>query len=341
MKKKRRVHTTAKMIIVPALLAGIAGCADKKEPKMISETDFFLGTTCTVQLYGDEHKDKFEPVFDILQDIEDKMSVKVKDSEISRINSMAGREAVEVSEDTFTVVEKAMDYSELSKGRFDLTIKPLIDLWGIGTDNQRIPSEEEIGGALNKIDYTKVDLDSDASTVFLEEEGMGIDLGGIAKGYAADLSVQYLKEHGVEYGIVNFGGNVYAFGEKYGETPWKIGVQKPEGTRGEYLGIVEVTDKTVVTSGKYERFFEKDGVKYHHILGTNDGYPVENNLSSVTVIAESSLDADALSTLFFTLGLEEGVDMAENMEEIEAVFYTEDDSIRLTGGLEESFSSTE
>lgn len=308
---------------------------------MVKETDFFLGTACTVQLYGREHREKFQPVFDILEDIENKMSVHIDDSDISRINSMAGKEAVKVSEDTFTVVEKAKHFSKLSKGEFDLTVKPLIDLWGIGTDNQRVPSREEIDTALDKIDYTKVILDSGTSTVFLEEEGMGIDLGGIAKGYAADLSVEYLKEQGLEYGIINFGGNVYAFGEKYGETPWKIGVQKPEGTRGEYIGIAEVVDKTVVTSGKYERFFVKDGIKYHHILSTKDGYPVENTLSSVTVITDSSLDADALSTLLFTIGLEEGLSMAEDMGGIESIFYTEDNVIHKTEGLEESFSPVE
>jgi thiamine biosynthesis lipoprotein len=177
--------------------------------------------------------------------------------------------------------------------------------------------------------------------VFLEEEGMGIDLGGIAKGYAADISVDYLMEQGVDYGIINFGGNVYAFGEKYDSESWRIGIQAPGENRGSYVGIAEIRDKAVVTSGKYERYFVQDGVRYHHILSTEDGYPVRNGLASVTVITDRSLDADALSTLLFTLGLEEGIRRAEELEDVEAVFLTEEKIVYTTGGLREEFTISE
>ena len=326
-------------ILAASIPLFLGGCGNE-EPEIVSDTIFALGTTCTVQLYGEEHEDLIEPIFDLIREVEDKMSVRAEGTEASRINEHAGEEPVRVSDDTFTVVERAKHYSALSDGRFDLTIEPLVSLWSIGSEDQRVPSEDEIARAADKVDYRKVRLDEEESTVFLEEKGMGLDLGGIAKGYAADISVDYLRDHGVEYGIINFGGNVFAFGKKYGKNEWRIGIQSPDRQRGDYVGVAELVNRAVVTSGKYERYFEQDGVRYHHILSTEDGYPVRNSLASVTVITGRALDADALSTALFTLGLEAGVRRAEELEGVEAVFLTEEKIVYTTGGLQDSFSVT-
>ena len=327
--------------LTACIAAVLATSCEEQEPEMISDTQFALGTTCTVQLYGAKQRKHIAPVFELIEEVENKMSVRKDGTEAKRVNEMAGRSPVDVGDKTFTVVEKAKEYSAMSGGTFDVTIEPLVELWSIGSEDQKVPSDGEIEQALKYVDYRKLRLDRRNSTVFLVEEGMGIDLGGIAKGYAADISVDYLLEQGVDYGIINFGGNVYAFGEKYDSESWRIGIQAPGENRGSYVGIAEIRDKAVVTSGKYERYFVQDGVRYHHILSTEDGYPVRNGLASVTVITDRSLDADALSTLLFTLGLDEGIRRAEELEDVEAVFLTEEKIVYTTGGLREKFTISE
>ena len=345
-RENRYAHAS---FVIRALVFSLAVCVTlllassctEQEPEMISDTEFALGTTCTVQLYGEKQRKHIAPVFELIEDVENKMSVRKDGSEAKRINEMAGEKPVEVSDETFTVIEKAKEYSALSGGTFDVTIEPLVELWSIGSEEQRVPSEEEIEEALKRVDYRKLRLDRQDSSVFLEEVGMGIDLGGIAKGYAADISVDYLEKQGVDYGIINFGGNVYAFGEKHNSETWRIGIQAPDENRGSYVGIAEITDKAVVTSGKYERYFVQDGVRYHHILSTKDGHPVRNSLASVTVITDRSLDADALSTLLFTLGLEGGMKRAEELEGVEAIFLTEEKIVYSTEGLRKKFTISE
>lgn len=335
--KKRKI--AAFVAVLGTLLIVFSACSEDT-PKTVSDTVFALGTTCTVQLYGAEHEEKIDEVFELIRGVENRMSVRKEGTETYRINRAAGKKPVEVSKGTYTVVKRGREYSARSDGSFDITIEPLVELWNIGSEDQRIPSKEEVEKALEKVDYRKLRLDPENRRVYLEDEEMGIDLGGIAKGYAADISVDYLMQHGVDYGIINFGGNVYAFGEKYGSEVWKIGIQSPEDSRGEYVGIVEVRDRAVVTSGKYERYFIEDGVRYHHILSTEDGFPIRNDLASVSVVTERSLEADALSTLLFTLGLEEGLRRAENMMNTEAVFITGDKIVYTTEGLRDRFRIT-
>lgn len=170
---------------------------------------------------------------------------------------------------------------------------------------------------------------------------MQLDLGGIAKGYAADVAASIIKEHGNQAAIINLGGNVYAYGEKANGDSFKIGVQNPFSPRGAYLGILSVKDQTVVTSGTYERFFEQDGTVYHHILDPKTGYPVENNLESVTIVTESSMSADALSTMTFVLGLEKGLNLVESLDDVEALFITKDHQLYASSGFLNNFELTD
>jgi thiamine biosynthesis lipoprotein len=277
-------------------------------------------------------------VFELIEEIENKMSVKKEGTEAVRVNERAGEGPVRVSRQTFEVIRQGKRYSMLGEGAFDVTIKPLVDLWGIGTEAARVPAQEEIEQALEKVDYRKLRLNENRGSVELLEQGMGLDLGGIAKGYASDEAAKLLRERGVEYGIINFGGNVLAFGEKGGDTAWRIGIQSPVEERGQYVGVVEVRNEAVVTSGKYERYFEEDGTRYHHILSTEDGRPVRNSLTSVSIVTEEALKADALSTMIFVQGLEQGLRTAEQLEGVEAILITEEEVIYTTSGLRERFT---
>lgn len=337
---------TVYYLLTAALLLVISGC-EQSPPQSVSATDFALGTTCSVKLYGSKYQQYLEPALAIATEIEAQMSTHTEDSEIAEINRKAGRTAAAVTEETLRLIRRAKDFSALSGGIFDLTVGPLVELWDIGSGEESVPSPEAISAALGKVDFHNVRLiesaaaESEQAQVFLENEGMRIDLGAIAKGYAADRIVEYLKSEGVEYGIVNLGGNVYAFGEKHNSDKWKIGIQSPTDERGRYIGVIELIDKAVVTSGKYERYFIEDGVRYHHILSTEDGYPIENGLASVSIISADATEADALSTLVFGLGLEKGLEFTERREGVEAILVTEENIVFTTTGLRSAFKLTD
>nr|WP_245523141.1 FAD:protein FMN transferase [Thermosediminibacter oceani] len=299
------------------------------------KTNFMLDTMIKISAYGSGASEAIDAAFDRISEIEKKMNASAEDSEVTGINKAAGREYFKVSPDTFYVIKRGLYFSELSGGRFDITVGPLVKLWGIGTENARVPEEQEIKSALSLINYRDVLLDEENHGVMLKRPGMRIDLGAIAKGYAADEVIRILKEKGVRSAVADLGGNVYVLGKKPNGEPWKIGVQDPFAeTRGDIFATVEVWDKTLVTSGVYERFFEEEGKRYHHILDTSTGYPVENGLVSVTIISDSSIDADALSTAAFSLGLKDGMRLVENLPGIEAIFVTADREVYITSGVE-------
>ena len=300
---------------------------------------FFLNSILTLDIYdtGLDNAKINQEVEDRVRELENKMSTKIATSEVSKINDSAGIDKVKVSDDTYTVIKEALKYGKISKGKFDITVGNLVDLWGIGTENEKVPSEEEIQKALATVDYNKVEIDDNNKTVFLKDKGMKIDLGAIAKGYVADEIVKILEKDGVKSAIINLGGNVYVYGNKGGKN-FKIGIRNPlSPDPNDYLGIYQSQNESVVTSGVYERFFEKDGKRYHHILSTSDGYPIDNNLISTSIITKSSMDADALSTTTFALGLEEGLKLIENTKNTEAMFITADKKIYMTSGLKEKF----
>lgn len=262
-----------------------------------------LGTVCTVNAYDDGSDELYSQITECLNKIENQFAVNIETSDISRINSLAGKQAVTVSDDVIYVLKKSLYYAELSEGEFDPTIGPLVKLWGINTDSEHIPEPEEINHALEKIDYKKLKIEN--NTVMLEEEGMLIDLGAIAKGFAADKVVQILEKNKVKKAVIDLGGNIYVYGKKENNLPWKLGIRDPEAKEGNPALAVSFTESTtVVTSGVYERFFMEDGKRYHHILSTKTGYPVQSGILSSTITDTSSIDADALSTISFILGPE-------------------------------------
>jgi thiamine biosynthesis lipoprotein len=285
-------------------------------------------------LFDQSKNSVYRDVFAGVREIDNLMSVNIPSSDVSRINAAAGIERVNVHKDTFTVIERAVFFAEISSGAFDPSVGPLVSLWGIGGDNADVPLREEIDNALSMINWRDIELDAQTRGVFLKRKGMALDLGAIAKGYAADKAAEIIADAGVKRAIIDFGGNIVTLGEKKDKSAWKVGIQNPNKKRGLYFGVIQVnkTDRkrTIVTSGVNERFFEKDGARYHHILSTSTGYPVNNGLLSVTITADSSTDADALSTTLFALGYEKGIKLIASFPGTEAVFVFEDNTVRTT-----------
>ncbi|MEW6565522.1 MAG: FAD:protein FMN transferase [Spirochaetota bacterium] len=324
------------LVIISGALLTLFSCAKP----MPAQTEYVLGTLCTINLFEKGKPELYRTLFARLREIEDHMSVNKDGTELDRVNAAAGKEPVAVDADVVEVLSSALLYAELSDGAFDPTVGPLVKLWGIGTDNARIPEAAEIKVVLPLINYKDVVLDSQAKTIYLKRPGMALDLGAIAKGYAADEMARILKAQRIDRAIIDLGGNVLAYGEKQGGKPWRIGVQDPTGDRGAYIGILEIKNKTMVTSGVYERFLIQDGIRYHHILSTANGYPVQNGLLSVTIIADRSIDADGLSTTVFALGYEKGRNLLEQLGNVEGIFIFDDGTVRATDGVRSSFNLT-
>jgi len=307
-----------------------AGCSKPVE----HQSEFVLATICTITLYDNGTPGVYQDVFARIREIESRMSVFIEGSDVYRINKAAGIEAVEVHSDVFGVIERAVHYAELSGGAFDPTVEPLAALWGIGGENPRVPAREEIESVLPLINWRDIELNRENKTVFLKRPGMALDLGAIAKGYAADEAAVIIKKAGIPRAMINIGGNILTVGEKKDGSLWRIGIQNPLDTRGAYIGMSRIMEKALVTSGVYERFFVAGGRHYHHIFSPSLGYPADNGLLSVSIITDISMDADALSTAVFVLGYEKGRAFVESLEGVEAIFVFDDRSICLTGGVD-------
>nr|WP_258881010.1 FAD:protein FMN transferase [Clostridium tagluense] len=299
-----------------------------------------MGTIVQLKVYGKNSEKATELALKRISDIESKMSVNIKSSEITKLNAKAGVSGEKLSVDTYSVIEKAVKYSKLTDGSLDATIEPIVKLWGIGTDKARIPSKSEIEEKLKLVDYKDIILDSKNSTVQLRRTGQAIDLGAIAKGYTADEIKKVLIDNKVNSALINLGGNVFAVGSKPDGTSWNIGIQNPLDTRGQYLGTISVTDKSMVTSGNYERYFIVDGKRYHHIFDPKTGYPSEAGLISTTIVSDNSIDGDALSTSTYIVGLSKGIKLIESIKGVEAIFVTSDKKVYVTAGLKDSFNLT-
>lgn len=306
--------------------------------ELLSRTELFMGTVIKITLYDSNDSTILDKAFDRISEIESLVSINESGTELDKVNDLAGISPVEVTSTTYEIVEKGLEYSKLSNGGFDITVGPLVKLWNIGLDDAKVPTQEEIHSVLPLIDYNLLELNEKDHTIFLKNKGMMIDLGSIAKGYAADEISRILTENNVNSAIIDLGGNIYAHGIKPSGQDWNIGIQNPFSTRGDIIGVLKVKNKTVVTSGIYERYIEKDGVKYHHLLNPDTGYPFENNIAGVSIVTDKSIDADALSTTVFAKGLEEGLKFVETLPSVDAIFITKDNKVYITNGIRDSFT---
>ena len=314
------------LLLITILL--VNGCSSiSNEPA--SSTSTFFDTVITITVYDKNADHILDECMQLCKKYELLFSPTNEESEIYKLNH-AGGQPVELSRETIEAIEIGLKYSQLTEGKFDITIAPLIDAWGFRSDSPSVPSDSAIAEAKNHIGYQNVKIEG--NTVRLADVKSGVDLGGIAKGYIADHLKEYLKGQGVKHALISLGGNVLALGGKPDGTSFNIGIQKPFEETGVTISSVKLKDKSAVTSGIYQRYFEQDGVQYHHILNPVTGYPYENNLLGVTIICDSSAEADALSTTCFALGLKAGMKLIEDTPAAEAVFITSDYEMHYSSG---------
>ena len=257
-------------------------------------------------------------------------------SEISAINANAGVGFVSLSSDTMLLLKRSLYFSRITEGVFDITAAPLIALWGIGKKHNFIPSKKEISHVKRLCNYHGLILDETNSRAMLAHRGQSINLGAIAKGYAADEVKRILGESGIQNAMINLGGNIWAVGEGPSAQSWMIGIQNPMEPTGEAMGHLLVRDQTIVTSGSYEHFFIKNGMRYHHILDPRTGQPAKTNLLGITVIGNCSMDMDALATSVFIMGYEKGTQLIERMG-AQAIFIDTSQNVFITKELRDKF----
>lgn len=310
--------------LLSASILLLSGCSGLPRERSQTYTDTLFDTVISVQIFDSVDEDVLEGCEKLCKKYDSMFSNKIEDSEISRINS-AGGNPVEVSKETIKLIKKGIYYSEMSDGAFDITIAPVSNLWDFKAETPLVPSPEAIAEAVSHVNYKNIIIRD--NTVKLTDPHAGIDLGAIAKGYIADRIKDYLEEEGVRHAMINLGGNVLAMGSKLDGSDYNIGIQEPFDETGEPITSVKISDKSVVTSGIYQRYFKADGKIYHHILDPNTGYPCENNLYSVTILTDSSLTADALSTTCFLLGYDRGMKLINQLDNVDAVFITNDNQI--------------
>lgn len=327
----------------------LTGCGTDEEssPKILEEpyeqAEFLMGTYVTMRIYDEGKEDALTEAFERVAELDVILSSNDEGSEIDAINQNAGQSPIEVSEDVFPLIEVAEAYSAVPNSGFDYTVGPITNLWRIGFDDARVPEPSEIEAILPLVDYKKAELNADNQTVFLTEADMRIDLGAIAKGYIADEVIKVLEDNGVTTAIVDLGGNIVIMGDSpTRETGgWNVGVQNPNNERGSYIAAINLKNKSIVTSGIYERFIEKNGEQYHHLMDPRTGYPFDNELASVTIISDKSVDGDALSTVVYAFDLEDGLEYVNGLEDVEAVFITKDNDVYTSDGLQDSMSLTD
>ncbi|MDO5411128.1 MAG: FAD:protein FMN transferase [Lachnospiraceae bacterium] len=328
---KKRLVVLAGILCIAVILGG---CGKKKEELSVSRTSYALNTEVQIQLFGTDDEELLTDCLRLCNEYEKKLSRTMENSEIWLLNKE--KEYV-VSDETLEVIKKGLYYSKLSGGAFDITIEPISSLWDFTAKEPKLPDADRIAEYLKYVDYSKVQIDGNRVAL---EKNMGLDLGAIAKGYIADRLKDYILEQGIESAYINLGGNVLCVGEKLSGEAFRIGIRDPQ-SNSKLKAVISVSDKSVVTSGDYQRYMTIDGKKYHHILNPRTGYSYENNLSSVTIISDLSVDGDGLSTTCFALGLEKGLELINSLDNVWAMFIDSDGNITYSDGFKENIPCKE
>ncbi len=267
--------------------------------KLHSDSQFAMDTFMSYKLYGINAKKAIEEIKTYVSDLDKKLSLYRKNSEISQINENAGKDYVKVSDETFEILSDAKKLCEYSNGNLDITIAPLTKLWNITSENPKVPNSKDIDIKKALVNYNDIILDKSTNSVKLRREGQEIDLGGFAKGYACEKAVEICEKYGVKSGVVSIGGNVAIIGKK----PINVSITVPEINKSGTFAKVEIKNNIIATSGGYERYFEENGIIYEHIINPYTGYPAESDLISVSVISKEGIITDALSTRLYIEGL--------------------------------------
>jgi FAD:protein FMN transferase len=326
-------------LLVAATLAGVLACGAgsvEVAPRLVEERRLAMGSELHLSAYAaDEPATRlaFAAVYAEFERLEALLSVWRAGSDVVRLNQAAGMAPVPVHDDTRRALRAAAQVSAWTGGKFDITFGALAEVWRFDHDqDNRVPTAAEIAVRLPRVDYTAVVVHEGPGTAFLTRPDVRVHLGGIGKGYAVDRSVAILRAAGLRDFMVQAGGDLYV-GGRAGNTPWRLGIQDPRGVGGESFASVEVADATFSTSGDYERFFEQNGVRYHHILDPDTGQPARL-CRSVTIVARDATMADGLSTGVFILGPERGMALVERLPDVEAVIVTADNQVRISSGLQ-------
>lgn len=340
---KQRILTVIALLAVCALViigynqSDLSSLQSSDEP--ITITDYKLNTYVTITIYDSTDTTLLNDCMALCDKYELLFSRTNPESELYQLNHgnlpISEDGYYTVSDELFELIKTGKEYSMLSDDAFAIALEPLTSLWNFTDGTNIIPAQDDVDAVLPLLNSANIQLRS-PNKIRFEKEGMGIDLGGIAKGYIADKIKEYLLSKDVHSALIYLGGNVLCIGQKE-SGPFKIGIEKPFDTDGKVAAIIQISDVSVVTSGTDERYFEKDGKFYHHILDKNTGYPINNNLTAVTIITASSTDADALSTTCFSLGLTKGLELLETLDNTEGFFITEDGEYHYTDGFAEKY----
>ena len=325
-----------KKYFISAMLSALlflTGCSAESSPEPVQGTFFAMDTVMDFTIYGESGLiDQSES---LIASLESLVSVTDADSELYAINQTGSGT---LTGKASSLMEQALEICRRTDGALDLSIYPIVRAWGFTTGSYQVPDEAEIQALLPLVDYRKIQYDAATGTVTLPE-GMEIDLGSVAKGYAGQLAAQMLREHGVQSALLNLGGNVQTVGTKPDGSPWQIGIKDPQGE--DAMMVLSVEDQAVVTSGGYERYFEQDGQTYWHIMDPSTGHPADSGLISVTIVGDEGVVCDGLSTALFVMGLEKAADLWAQSCDFEAVFVTASGEVYITEGLRDRFALTE
>lgn len=320
------------------LLLALAAC--RPAQRAYKEELFAMNTLISLDIYTENPKFSLQPYSRILYDLEEKYSRHQKNTMLFQVNERAHQNPYPIDEEWIYLLKKSADFYTLSQHKFDVSIGPLLDIWDVTGPKKSPPEDDQIERAKQKVCFESIVIDEKLKTIQMPP-GMILDLGAILKGYATDLLVSQLKRDKVPSALLNLGGNVYAHGLKEGKAPWRIGIKNPHLGATGFVGVLSVSDKAVITSGLYERYFIWQDRIYHHILDPQTGYPADNQLLSVTIVSSSGIDADILSTACFLLGLEEGFKLMENFEDSGAIFITKNNEVYISPNLEPFWQLTD
>lgn len=305
-----------------------------KEP--VSQDVFAMDTYMTVTAYGDAAQEAVSDAVEEIHRLDGLLSTGDENSEVYKLNQDGGGK---LSEDTRYLLERSLELWKDTEGRFEIGIYPVMQAWGFTDGEYQVPSGEKLQQLLALADSSQIFIDEENSSVVFGIEGMEIDLGGIAKGYTSARIMDIYREHGVSSGLVSLGGNVQVMGRRPDGDPWRVAIQDPSGG-DDYLGVLEAEDCAVITSGGYERYFEEDGVVYHHIIDPGTGYPADSGLVSVTIVSPDGTLADGLSTSLFLMGREEAKRYwQQHSGEFDAILLDRDGNLYLTEGIADQFTS--
>ncbi|SDM85962.1 thiamine biosynthesis lipoprotein [Megasphaera paucivorans] len=342
MNRKRYIRLIC--LAVSIVMINCSGCSLRPE-QSYDRSGIAMDTTISLKATGKEAKQAVDEGFAKIAELDSLASTTNPNSDVSRINEAAGKEYVQVDPAIYEMIAYSQQYSAKSQGEWDISIGPITTLWGIGTDQQHVPSDSEIAAALSKVNYKNIRLRSSDHSVMLAQPGMSIDLGGIAKGYAVDEVRKIYEAHHIEKGLINMGASsMYAVGTNKKGKPWNIGIKHPRSEKeGEYLGIVSIKNQALSTSGDYERFFIENGNRYFHIFDPRTGRPADSGIMSDTIIIDGSVEhagmlSDLLTTAVFVLGPEKGRDLINDMDGVECEVTGTNGTVYVTDGFKKQFS---